>query len=156
VLFFQGSWSGLLERLWFVAPFLFGSPLPEGVSIMGKSPGKVPPAVLDKAVKQVKSTRTYVFESSQQADWDEVRSLLPVEHRWLSNDQLMRLACNRRKQGAYSTKAKKRDADRWSSVKKAVKDYGSGDSTLEEVVDLLKKLKPSAPATETATALRRK
>ena len=68
----------------------------------------------------------------------------------------MRQACNRRKQGAYSTKAKKRDADRWSSVKKAVKAYWSGDSTLEEVVDLLKKLKPSAPATRTATALRRK
>jgi hypothetical protein len=26
VLFFEGSWLGLLERLWFVAPFLFGAP----------------------------------------------------------------------------------------------------------------------------------
>jgi hypothetical protein len=71
-----------------------------------------------------------------------------VEYRWLSNEQLMRQAANRRKQGAYSNKAKKNMTALWADVKKAVRAYWSGDNTLEELGDFLKKLKPAASATD--------
>jgi hypothetical protein len=108
---------------------------------------RVPPGKLDDAVKAVKATRPYALESFTQRDWDEVRSNLPAEHRWLSNEQLMHQACNRRKQGAYSTKAKKSRTALWADVKKAVRSYWSGDTSLEELGDL-KKLKPAASATD--------
>jgi hypothetical protein len=60
---------------------------------------QVPPDILDRAVRPVKASRKYVFESFTQADWDEVRDHLPLEYRWLSNEQLTRQACNRRKVG---------------------------------------------------------
>jgi hypothetical protein len=101
---------------------------------------RVPPRVLDRAVVPVKATRAYVFERFTQGDWDEVRSRLPDKYRWLSNEQLMQQACNRRKKGAYSTRIKKDMAALWADVKKAVRAYWSGDTSLEELGDLLKKL----------------
>jgi len=105
---------------------------------------RVPPNVLDDAIKPVKEIRSYPFESFKQGDWDEVRSRLPEEYRWLSNDQLMHQATNRRKQGAYSTEAKKNMTVLWTAVKKAVSTYRSGDTTLEELGDLLQKVNPAA------------
>ena len=105
---------------------------------------RVPPKVLDEAVKPVKATRPYVFESFTQGDWDEVRSRLPLEYRWLSNEQLMHQACNRRKQGAYSTEAKKNTTALWAEVKKAVKAYWCGSTSLERLGEQLNKLKPAA------------
>jgi hypothetical protein len=106
---------------------------------------RVPAAVLDAAVKAVKANRPRrVFENYSQADWDQVRCFLPQEWRWLSNEQLKHQACNRRKQGAYSTEAKKNMAAVWAEVKKGVRAYWSGDANLEELADLLKNLKPAA------------
>lgn len=105
---------------------------------------RVPPAVLDRAVRPVKASRKYVFESFTQADWDEVRVLLPLEYRWLSNEQLTRQACYRRKVGAYSTKAKRNAAACWSEVKRIVRSYWSGEISLEELGDILRKLEPAA------------
>src|SRR5438874_524448 len=82
---------------------------------------RIPADVLDAGVRAVKATRPPgVFEDYGQADWDQVRSRLPQEWRWLSNDQLKHQACNRRKQGAYSTEAKKKMAAVWADVKKGV------------------------------------
>jgi hypothetical protein len=106
---------------------------------------RVPAAVLDAAVKAVKAGRPRrVFENYTQADWDEVRSRLPQEWRWLSNEQLKHQSCNRRKQGAYSTEAKKNMAAIWAGVKKGVQAYWSGDASLEELADHLENLKPTA------------
>jgi len=122
-----------------------GSPLTKGPS--NYSPRKtapkgsrIPPKVLENAVKLVKATRTYVFERFTQGDWDEIRSHLPMEYRWLSNEQLMHQACNLRKRGIFSSKAKKNMTALWADVKKAVRAYWSGDNSLEELGDLLKKL----------------
>jgi hypothetical protein len=105
---------------------------------------RIPAAVLDAAIKAVKAIRPRrVFENYTQADWDQVRTLLPQEWRWLSNDQLKHQACNRRKQAAYSTEAKKNMATVWTHVKKGVRDYWSGNASLEELAELLKNLRPA-------------
>jgi hypothetical protein len=101
---------------------------------------RVPGKVLDAAIVPVKATRTYVFESFDQEDWDEVRTRLPEEYRWLSNKQLMHQACNRRKKGVYSTEEKKKMTALWADVKKAVRAYWSGDTSLEELGDHLEQL----------------
>jgi hypothetical protein len=109
--------------------------------------GRVSPHVLDHVLKVVKSTRPRrVFEDYTQADWDEVRSLLHPKYRWLSNEQLKHQACNRRKQGVFSSKSKKKTAANWAVIKKAVRTYWSGDTPLEELIDLLNKLKPAKAA----------
>jgi hypothetical protein len=101
---------------------------------------QVPPAHFDKAIRLVKGSRPYAFESFTQADWDEVRTYLRLEYRWLSNEQLKQQACNRRKQGAYSTKSKKSATARWVDVKTIVKEYWAGNATLEELGQKLDKL----------------
>jgi len=107
---------------------------------------RVPSHTLDHAVRVVKANRTYALESFTQADWDEVRIWLPLEYRWLSNDQLTRQACNRRKVGAYTTTAKRDATARWSEVKKLVRLYWSGDASLDELGQSLDGLSGTATA----------
>lgn len=106
---------------------------------------RVPARVLDGAIKPVKATRRYVFERFTQRDWDEIRSRLPLKYRWLSNEQLMQQACNRRKQGAYTTRAKKKRTALWAHVKEAVMAYWSGGTNLEKLGDILNKLNTQRP-----------
>lgn len=101
---------------------------------------RVPPAHFDNAIRLVKQSRPYAFESFTQADWDEVRVHLRLEYRWLSNEQLSQQACNRRKEGHYSTKSKRNAAARWVEVKRIVKEYWAGDATLQDLGQTLDKL----------------
>jgi hypothetical protein len=101
---------------------------------MSKPTDRIPALVLDAVLREVKAARPRrVFEDYSQADWDEVRSRLPRDWRWLSNEQLKHQACNRRKQGAFSNSSKKKRTALWSGVKQAVDDYWSGVVDLQEL-----------------------
>jgi hypothetical protein len=108
---------------------------------MGKSAGKpaqVPPDDLAKAVIPVKGKRAYPFEYFTQDDWDEVRSSLEPEYRWLSNKQLMHQACNLRKAGILQDPAKREASARLKEIKDAIKAYWTGKGTLERVEELVR------------------
>jgi hypothetical protein len=123
-----------------------------GEPIMGKSVDKpdqgsrVPPAHLEEVLKPVKAKQTYPFEYFTQGDWDEVRSLLKPEYRWLSNKQLMHQACNLRKAGKLQDPAKREASARMKRIKNAITAYWNDKGTLEAVVELVKDGKPAPVA----------
>jgi len=71
---------------------------------------RIPPDKLDKAVLQVRPTKTYGLELFTDSDINEVKALLGEEWKHIKADEVRIQICNRRKQGAYANpedKAKK-------------------------------------------------
>lgn len=71
------------------------------LSIKGAD-SRVPPELLDPAVRQIRPTKPYGFERYTPSDWTELRALLPDEYQTMTDVDLCEQVCNRRKQGVYA------------------------------------------------------
>lgn len=119
------KWEGDEVR-WFITEK--GKPMAGFKAIKVGPQTKIDPKILDPLVIAFKKTRTYGIEQYTDEDLTELRGKLPKELQAVELRDLRKQMEARRKQGAFSDPAKKREA----SLQKLLREFGPTGTVIPE------------------------